>query len=134
MEQLETLDLFMKVKSLSKGHYVALFFIMNKTFIPSLRIKVEETNENYEEKEAVVTGYFPKIHEHETYIFYGQFKDHPRFGMQFQVGSFSKRDAADESKGSSLIYRVKCLKESVKKQLKRIVETLGENAISKILK
>ena len=63
---------------------------MKQNLYTVLRIRVEETNENYEDKEAVITGYFPKIHEHETYIFYGEMKDHPKFGLQFQVDHFRK--------------------------------------------
>jgi exodeoxyribonuclease V alpha subunit len=97
-----------------------------------LRIRVEETNEHYEDKEAVITGYFPKIHEQETYLFYGEFKEHPRFGLQFQATHFRK-DMPQTKQGVVAYLSSEMFKGIGKKTAEKIVETLGDNAISKIL-
>ena len=97
-----------------------------------LRIRVEETNEHYEDKEAVVTGYFPRIHEQETYIFFGEFKEHPKFGMQFHASHFRK-DMPQTKQGVVAYLSSEMFKGIGKKTAEKIVETLGENAISKIL-
>lgn len=97
-----------------------------------LRIRVEETNHEYDDKEAVITGYFPKIHEQETYIFFGEFKDHPKFGMQFQTKHFRK-DIPQTKQGVAAYLSSEMFKGIGKKTAENIVETLGEDAISKIL-
>ena len=97
-----------------------------------MRIRVEETNEHYEDKEAVITGYLPKIHEHETYIFYGEIKDHPKFGLQFHATHFRK-DIPQTKQGVVSYLSSELFKGIGKKTAEKIVDTLGENAISKIL-
>ena len=108
------------------------FFITNKIYIRSLKIRVDETNENYEDKEAVVTGYFPTIHEQEHYIFYGEMKDHPKFGLQFHATHFRK-DMPQTKEGVVNFLSSELFKGIGKKTAERIVETLGDNAITKIL-
>lgn len=54
------------------------------------RIRIKKTNLEIEDKETVVTGYFPKLNEDEVYTFYGDFKEHPKFGLQFHVEQFKK--------------------------------------------
>ena len=125
------LDLFTEEKLYMKGRHLVTIFHNEENMYSVVRIRVDETNLNYDEKEAVVTGYFPRIHEHETYIFYGAMKDHPRFGLQFQVEHFRK-DFRNRRKGSSAYLSGTCSKAS-EKDSGNHVETLGENAISKIL-
>jgi exodeoxyribonuclease V alpha subunit len=93
---------------------------------------VEETNDQYDDKEAVITGYFPKIHEQETYIFFGEFKDHPKFGLQFHTKHFRK-DIPQTKQGVVNYLSSEMFKGIGKKTAEKIVEILGENAISKIL-
>ncbi len=63
---------------------------MNKILYTVLEFVWKKQMITYEDKEAVITGYFPKIHEQETYIFFGEFKDHPKFGLQFHATHFRK--------------------------------------------
>ena len=90
MEKQDSLDLFEEQGKFVKGRHLVTIFHNEQNLYTVLRIRVEETNDQYEDKEAVITGYFPKIHEQETYIFFGEFKDHPKFGMQFQAQHFRK--------------------------------------------
>ena len=90
MKQQDSLDLFDEQQKYMKGSHLVTIFHNEKNLYSVVRIRLEETNENYDEKEAVVTGYFPRIHENETYMFFGQLKDHPKFGLQFQVEHFRK--------------------------------------------
>ena len=69
MEKQDSLDLFAEQGKFVKGKHLVTIFHNEQNLYTVLRIRVEETIMNYEDKEAVVTGYFPKIHEHETYIF-----------------------------------------------------------------
>jgi exodeoxyribonuclease V alpha subunit len=132
MNQQDSMDLFAEQGKFVKGKHLVTIFHNNENFYSVLRIRVEETNDKYEDKEAVITGYFPKIHEQETYVFFGEFKDHPKFGMQFQANHFRK-DIPQTKQGVAAYLSSEMFKGIGKKTAEKIVETLGENAISKIL-
>ncbi|WP_153123612.1 ATP-dependent RecD-like DNA helicase [Peribacillus tepidiphilus] len=115
-----------------KGRHIVTIFHNEQNLYSVVRIRVEETNAVYDEKEAVVTGYFPPIYEHETYIFYGKLKEHPRFGLQFHVERFQKD--LPQTKDGIINYLSSSLFKGIgKKTAETIVETIGDNAISKIL-
>ncbi|RST73910.1 ATP-dependent RecD-like DNA helicase [Siminovitchia acidinfaciens] len=129
---MESLDLFSEDEKFIKGRYLVTIFHNEQNLYSVVRIKVDETNEEFKEKEAVVTGYFPKIHEQETYIFYGGLKDHPKFGLQFHAKHFKKE--MPQTKQGLVMYLSSDLFQGIgKKTAERIVEALGENAISIIL-
>ena len=132
MEKQNSLDLFAEQGKYMKGTPIVTIFHNETNLYTVLRIRVEETNENYEDKEAVITGYFPKVHEHENYIFYGEIKDHPKFGLQFQATHFRK-DIPQTKQGVVSYLSSELFKGIGKKTAEKIVDTLGENAISKIL-
>jgi exodeoxyribonuclease V alpha subunit len=132
MEVQDSLDLFSEQEKFVKGKHLVTIFHNEQNLYTVLRIRVEETNEHYEDKEAVITGYFPKIHEQETYIFYGEFKEHPKFGLQFHASHFRK-DMPHTKQGVVAYLSSEMFKGIGKKTAENIVETLGEDAISKIL-
>ena len=132
MQQNE-LELFDEPKKLfMKGRHLVTIFHNEQNLYSVVRIRVDETNAPYDEKEAVIVGYFPQIHEHETYIFYGKLKDHPKFGVQFAVDQFQKD--LPQTKDGIVSYLSSTLFHGIgKKTAESIVDTIGENAISKIL-
>ncbi|MEH7109523.1 SF1B family DNA helicase RecD2 [Bacillus sp. JJ1764] len=132
MENQETLDLFSEQGKFVKGRPIVTIFHNEQNLYTVLRIRVDETNHEYSDKEAVITGYFPKIHEQETYIFYGEFKEHPRFGTQYIANHFRK-DMPQTKQGIIAYLSGEMFKGIGKRIAENIVETLGENAISKIL-
>lgn len=132
MDKQSSLDLFAEQGKFVKGKHLVTIFHNEQNLYTVLRIRVEETNHEYDDKEAVITGYFPKIHEQETYIFFGDFKDHPKFGLQFHTEHFRK-DIPQTKQGVAAYLSSEMFKGIGKKTAENIVETLGENAISKIL-
>lgn len=131
-EKQSTLNLFADDQKYIKGKHLVTIFHNDQNLYTVLRVRVEETNENYEEKEAVITGYFPRLHEHETYTFFGQMKEHPKFGLQFHANHFRKE--MPQSKQGVINYLSSELFKGIgKKTAENIVATLGENAISRIL-
>lgn len=133
MEQQSKLDLFSEQGKFIKGKHLVTIFHNEQNLYTVMRVRVEETNdESYEDKEAVITGYFPRVHEQETYIFYGEMKEHPRFGMQFHTTHFRK-DMPQSKQGVINYLAGEMFKGIGKKTAEKIVETLGENAITKIL-
>lgn len=132
MEKQESLDLDGEQGKFIRGKHIVTIFHNEQNLYTVLRIRVEETNENYDDKEAVITGYLPKIHEQENYIFYGEMKEHPKFGLQFHATHFRK-DIPQTKQGVVTYLSSELFKGIGKKTAEKIVETLGENAISKIL-
>nr|WP_295969612.1 ATP-dependent RecD-like DNA helicase [uncultured Bacillus sp.] len=132
MEKQDSLDLFAEQGKFMKGRPIVTIFRNEQNLYTVLRIRVEETNEDYHDKEAVITGYFPKIHEQETYLFYGDLKEHPKFGLQFHATHFRK-DIPQTKKGVVSYLSSELFKGIGKKTAENIVETLGENAITRIL-
>lgn len=132
MEGQESLNLFHDEKKFMKGKHIVTIFHNEQNFYSVIKIKVEETNVPYDGKEAVITGYFPKIHEHETYVFFGQMKEHPKFGPQFNADHFRKE--IPRTKDAVIAYLSGDLFKGIgKKTAEKIVDHLGENAISRIL-
>ncbi|MEK4028713.1 ATP-dependent RecD-like DNA helicase [Pseudobacillus sp. FSL P4-0506] len=131
MEQ-GSMDLFANGEKYVKGRHLVTIFHNEENFYSVMRIRVTETNDVCEDKEVVVTGYFPQIHEHEVYSFYGVFKEHPKFGRQFHARHAQKE--IPQTKQGVVTYLSSDLFKGIgKKTAETIVETLGEGAISKIL-
>ncbi|WP_223702830.1 SF1B family DNA helicase RecD2 [Sutcliffiella deserti] len=131
-KQQSSLDLFEEKEKFIKGTHLVTIFHNESNMYSVVRIRVVETNVPQEEKEAVVTGYFPRIHEDETYIFFGQMKDHPRFGQQFHVEHFRK-DIPQTRHGIVQYLSSDLFSGIGKKTAEKIADALGENAISRIL-
>lgn len=132
MEKQDSLDLFAEQGKFIKGKHLVTIFHNESNLYTVLRIRVEETNHEYDDKEAVITGYFPKVHDHESYIFYGEFKEHPKFGLQFLANHFRK-DIPQTKQGVVGYLSGELFKGIGKKTAESIVDKLGENAISRIL-
>ncbi|SHF66714.1 SF1B family DNA helicase RecD2 [Ornithinibacillus halophilus] len=115
-----------------KGELLYTIFQNQVEGFSIVKIKVSETNTDYEEKEIVVKGHFSTLQEKTTYFFYGQFEKHPKFGTQFNVSSYKTyipdtKDGLVAYLSSDLFYGIG------EKTATRVVNHLGESAISKIL-
>ncbi|WP_059171239.1 ATP-dependent RecD-like DNA helicase [Bacillus sp. FJAT-27445] len=132
MDQQNSLDLFSEQGKFVKGRPIVTIFHNESNLYTVARIRVDETNDTYEDREAVITGYFPKLHDQESYLFFGEFKDHPKFGLQFQVTHFRK-DIPQSKQGVIAYLSSEMFKGIGRKTAESIVEVLGENAISRIL-
>lgn len=132
MNEQNSLDLFEKEKKYIKGRHLVTIFHNEQNLYSVIRIRVDETNHDYDDKEAVITGYLPKMNEEDTYTYYGDFKEHPRFGLQLQATSFRKE--MPQTKQGIIAYLSSNLFKGIgEKTAENIVETLGEEAISKIM-
>ncbi len=115
-----------------KGSLLRYIFHNEENLYTVARIRVLETTENYREHDVVVTGYMDKMYEHETYFFYGQFVEHPKYGRQYNVIRY-KRELPRTKSGVIQYLSSDLFKGIGKKTAEVIVETLGERAISKIV-
>ena len=83
------------------------------------------------EEEFTATGIFKELVEEERYSLQGEYKEHARYGMQFQVISYEKMMPNDEN--SLIRYFSSAAFPGIgKKTAKQIVDHLGEDALLKI--
>ena len=124
------------MKTYIKGNFRKAIFSSDKGYIIGL-FKVRDTNsENIHEfinKTITFTGYFHDLNEDDTYIFYGEEINHPRYGFQFQVGEYER--VKPEDKDGVIEFLSSDLFPGVGEKLAtKIVETLGDDALEKIIK
>jgi len=83
------------------------------------------------EKTITITGYFQDLKKNTTYNIQGQYIEHPQYGMQFQVESINI-PLPDEREG--MIHYLSGVQFAGigKKTAEKIVDALGEDALSKI--
>ena len=128
----QTHDLFEQNKLFLVGRPIVSIFHNSQNMYSIVRVKIQETNLAFEEKDIIVVGYFPKLHEEDVYRFTGQLHQHPKYGQQFAADTFSKEVPATEQ--GVIHYLSSDLFMSIgRKTAELIVEKLGTNAITRIL-
>ncbi len=118
-----------------KGIYKKDIFKSDKGYTVGL-IKLDETDDevmsNYIGKLVTFTGMFPELTEGDAYNFNGSVKDHPRYGIQFDVLSYEKLKPDD--KDGIVAFLSSDLFPGIGKRLATsIVDTLGNSALDLIL-
>jgi exodeoxyribonuclease V alpha subunit len=132
MKMAENLNLFELNKLFILGRPIVTIFHNATNMYSIVRVKIQETNIQYEEKEIIIVGYFPKLAEDELYRFTGIMKSHPKYGMQFQIETFEKEVPTTEQ--GIIHYLSSDLFTGIgRKTAETIVEKLGVNALNKIL-
>ena len=69
-----------ELKNFIKGEMIHTIFENKQEHFSIAKIKILETNQQFDETEVVVKGYFRRLDPGETYEFYGRVVDHKRFG------------------------------------------------------
>ena len=123
------------MKTYIKGNYRRSIFESNNGYTIGL-FKVTETNienmEDYLNKTITFTGYFHDLNMEDSYIFYGEELEHPKYGFQFQVTEYER--IKPEGKDGITLFLASDLFHGVGEKLaKKIVDTLGENTLERIL-
>lgn len=115
-----------------KGELLYMIFQNESEHFSIAKIKVHDTNENYKEKDIVIKGYFTNLQDSTVYRFFGAFEKHAKFGIQYKVISY--QTFIPETKEGLIAYLSSDLFYGIgEKTATKIVEKLGESAISKIL-
>lgn len=114
------------------GKVAAVFFSSADSFYKVLLVKVSEQNIDWHEDEIVVTGNFADIQEETTYRFTGRSVRHPKYGVQFQADNYQNQTPTSRS-GLIAYLSGSDFQGLGRRTAERIVDTLGEDAIDKIL-
>ncbi len=118
-----------------KGIYKRAIYKNDKGFIIGL-FKVEETNDKevefYLNKTITFKGNFAQLNEDDRYIFKGEAIEHIKYGFQYDVKSYER--VKPEDKDSIIEFLSSDLFKGIGKKLAtKIVETLGDNTLDRIL-
>jgi exodeoxyribonuclease V alpha subunit len=114
------------------GTVAAVFFQNPSNFYKVLLIHVSETDADYREKEIVATGSFGEIQENETYRFFGELVDHPKYGRQLKVERY-EQEKPTTANGIIAYLSSDKFPGIGKKTAEKIVALLGEDAIERII-
>ncbi|REH76724.1 ATP-dependent RecD-like DNA helicase [Staphylococcus felis] len=115
-----------------KGNIEFILFQNSENFYTVLKVEVLESNGDFGDM-ATVVGFFPNIVEDETYIFHGHIVLHPRYGQQLKAETFQKE--IPQTKDAVIAYLSSDLFKGIgKKTAESIVNTIGEDAITQILR
>ena len=119
-------------KQFISGRPIVSIFHNPQNLFSIIKVKIKSTNTTYKEKEIIVTGYFPQLVLEEAYKFTGYVKNHPKYGVQFQVETFQKEVPATEQ--GIVHYLSSDMFPGIgRKTAELIVSKLGANAINRIL-
>ena len=118
-----------------KGNYRKSIFKSDNGYVIGL-FKVRETNDD-DLKEHVnhtitFTGYFHELNEDDTYILYGEFINHPKYGMQFQTSRYERLKPTGED-ALVAFFSSDLFPGIGEKVALEIARVLGDDAIDKIL-
>lgn len=126
------IDLFQEETQFVLGRPVVSIFHNPQNLFTIAKVKIQQTNTSYTEKEIIVSGYFPELSMEEEYRFTGAVKNHPRYGIQFQVETFTKE--VPETEQGIIHYLSSDMFNGIgRKTAETIVKKLGRDAIKNIL-
>ncbi|TWT09056.1 ATP-dependent RecD-like DNA helicase [Planomicrobium sp. CPCC 101079] len=126
------IDLFQEEVQFVLGRPVVSIFHNPDNLFTIAKVKIQQTNTSYEEKEIIVSGYFPQLSLEEQYRFTGAVRNHPKYGVQFQVETFTKE--VPETEQGIIHYLSSDMFNGIgRKTAETIVKKLGKDAIKKIL-
>ena len=117
-----------------KGSVKRIIFSSNDGFTVGL-IKIKDTNEqdliDYSNKLFTFTGLFAELNIDDSYIFYGEVVDNPKYGLQYKVDRYDK--IMPEDKDGLVLFLSSDIFPGVgEKTAEQIVEILGNGCLKKI--
>ncbi|MCD8511659.1 MAG: AAA family ATPase [Bacillus sp. (in: Bacteria)] len=119
-------------KNFLKGELLHIIFHSEDSLYTVAKVKVQESSDPLDEKEATVVGTMPKLERDVTYLFHGHFSDHPRFGRQYKVDQFQK--VLPETEQGIILYLSSDRFPGIgRRTAEKIVGALGKEAISRII-
>lgn len=117
-----------------KGNYKKSIFNGENGYIVGL-FRVKETSDKYNDyinTTVTFTGYFHELNENDTYILYGDFTIHNKYGEQFLTNSYDR--VKPEEKDSIVEFLSSGLFKGIgKKKAEKIVNVLGKDTLNIIL-
>ncbi|MBQ7136433.1 MAG: ATP-dependent RecD-like DNA helicase [Bacilli bacterium] len=117
-----------------KGNLKKILFQGDNGYLVGLFKIKEADNENLDliNQTITFTGYFHEFNDMDTYILYGKFVFHPKYGEQFQTENYERCNKED--KESIIEFLTSGLFKGIgEKKAKKIVDVLGNDTLKIIL-
>ena len=115
-----------------RGNLLYMIYTDEAEHFSIAKIRIDETTEDFAEKEIVIKGYFSKLQENIIYYFYGELERHAKYGMQYRVEKYHQH--IPDTAAGLIGYLSSDLFPGIgKRTAEKIVQTLGEGAITKIM-
>jgi len=99
-----------------------------------IRVEIKDTAENeliHFEPTIVVCGFFPRLEQYQTYKFYGEVTNHPKYGIQYSASRFER--IMESTRTGIIDYLSSDLFKGIgPKTAEAIVDSLGLDALNKI--
>ncbi|ERL66498.1 YrrC [Schleiferilactobacillus shenzhenensis LY-73] len=111
---------------------MSIFFQNPTNYYKIILLHIEKISVPWSDSEIVVTGTFGAVKEDDTLICYGHLVNHPKYGRQFAAERYEQPAPSTEA-GLVAYLAEKQFKGIGPKTAQRIVDRLGENAITKII-
>lgn len=114
------------------GTIEAIFFSNPSNFYKVLLIEITDTNAEFNADEIVVNGIIGDVIEGDSYKFYGELTNHPKYGEQLKVTTYEK-DVPTSGAGLIKYLSSEHFPGIGKKTAEKIVDTFPEDTIDHIL-
>ncbi|EHJ52255.1 ATP-dependent RecD-like DNA helicase [Streptococcus macacae] len=113
------------------GTIERLIFENSSNFFKIILLEIDDTDSGFEEAEIIVTGTIAEVIEGESYTFWGELIQHPKYGEQLKAERYER--AKPSSTGLIKYFSGKHFKGIGQKTAEKIVQVYGDNPIDKIL-
>lgn len=113
------------------GEINRIIFENASNFFKIILLDVEDTDSDFDDFEIIVTGTIADIIEGETYTFWGELTQHPKYGEQLKVSRYER--ARPTASGLVKYFASDHFKGIGKKTAEKIVALYGDNTIDNIL-
>lgn len=113
------------------GEINRIIFENASNFFKIILLDIEDTDSDFEDFEIIVTGTIAEVIEGESYTFWGELTQHPKYGEQLKVTRYER--SKPTSSGLIKYFSSDHFKGIGKKTAEKIVALYGDNTIDNIL-
>lgn len=114
------------------GTIERVIFENANNFFKIILLEIDDTDSDFDDFEIIVTGTIADVIEGETYTFWGELTQHPKYGEQLKVERYER--AKPSSAGLIKYFSSEHFKGIGKKTAEKIIQLYGDEPIDKILK
>lgn len=113
------------------GTIERVIFENSSNFFKILLLEIDDTDSDFDDLEIIITGTIGDIVEGESYTFWGQLVQHPKYGQQLKADRYER--AKPTASGLIKYFSSDHFKGIGRKTAEKIVECYGQDPIDKIL-
>ncbi|MEQ9809710.1 SF1B family DNA helicase RecD2 [Streptococcus jiangjianxini] len=108
-----------------------IIFENASNFFKILRLEIDDTNSDFDDFDIIITGTIGDVVEGDTYTFWGELVQHPKYGQQLKADRYER--AKPTASGLIKYFSSDHFKGIGRKTAEKIIAIYGEDPIDKIL-